>query len=317
MLNQIIKDYGSHQTVLGLTSIGRDGEARDLVTRTHKPGIFVKKDTLIATAEGLLKYCDVTKEILANTEFPTPLGNVILLRALSDGNVELAGPSINRQLGQLRYLFGDFGADKVIIDGALSRKSLCSRAVADSVILCCGASFDKSMDKTLAETKFIYEILTAAKSDYDDFIAYIKSKKENRRFILYTSRGDYILPAQNSELWELLKHPEDRKIIAVYVEGALSDLLIKPIVMSGVSLRQMQFILQDSSKMMLSKAMYEKLLRKGAEIRVMDTIPVLAIAINPYSACGEAFPKDDFYKKMKTIFTKVPIVDVMEKTYEQ
>ena len=36
--------------VLGLTSIGRDGESTDVVTGTEKPSIFVPAGTLIATA---------------------------------------------------------------------------------------------------------------------------------------------------------------------------------------------------------------------------------------------------------------------------
>ena len=83
---------------LGLTSIGRDGESTDVVTGTEKPGIFVREGTLIATARDMLRLGDVTTEILATTGIPTPLGEVVILRARSAGNVQLAGPSITSQL---------------------------------------------------------------------------------------------------------------------------------------------------------------------------------------------------------------------------
>lgn len=103
-----------------MTSIGRDGESSDLVTGTKKPGIYVHKGTLIATTAGLLKWCDITKEILATTNMSTPMGDVVVLRALSDGNIQLAGPSMNDQLIEISKIFNRFGAGRVLIDGAIS-----------------------------------------------------------------------------------------------------------------------------------------------------------------------------------------------------
>ena len=102
---------------LGLTSIGRDGESTDVVTGTEKPGIFVREGTLIATARDMLRLGDVTTEILETTGIPTPLGEVVILRARSAGNVQLAGPSITSQLREVSRMFFDLGADKSIIDG--------------------------------------------------------------------------------------------------------------------------------------------------------------------------------------------------------
>ena len=76
---------------LGLTSIGRDGESTDVVTGTEKPGIFVREGTLIATAKDMLRLGDTTLEIMETTGIPTPLGEVVIFRARSDGNVQLAG----------------------------------------------------------------------------------------------------------------------------------------------------------------------------------------------------------------------------------
>ena len=63
MLNWLL-EQGRLQGVLGLTSIGRDGESTDVVTGTEKPGIFVREGTLIATAQDMLRLGDITKEIL-------------------------------------------------------------------------------------------------------------------------------------------------------------------------------------------------------------------------------------------------------------
>ena len=143
MLNWLLTSDHLRGT-LGLTSIGRDGESTDVVTGTEKPGIFVKEGTLIATAKDMLRLGDVTKEILMTTGIPTPLGEVVILRARSAGYVQLAGPSITTQLKSVSQSFFELGADRSIIDGALGRKSLGARAVAEGVILCTGASYHMS-----------------------------------------------------------------------------------------------------------------------------------------------------------------------------
>ena len=55
VLNSILSEMGATGKTLGLTSIGRDGESVDVVTQTHKPGIYVRDGTLIATALEMLK----------------------------------------------------------------------------------------------------------------------------------------------------------------------------------------------------------------------------------------------------------------------
>ena len=93
VLNRIIREMADSGCTLGLTSIGRDGESKDLVTGTQKPGIYVREGTLVATAsELILRHCDVTREMLAATGISTPMGDVVILRARSDGNIQLAGP---------------------------------------------------------------------------------------------------------------------------------------------------------------------------------------------------------------------------------
>ena len=41
-MNALIRENGKHGGTLGLTSIGRDGESVDVVTKTHKPGIYAQ-----------------------------------------------------------------------------------------------------------------------------------------------------------------------------------------------------------------------------------------------------------------------------------
>ena len=114
---------------LGLTSVGRDGECTDLVTGTEKPDLYLKKGDLFATARGMLTLCDATLEVVDLTDVMTPLGPVAVFRTLSDGYVQLAGPSAAGQLPPLTRRFQELGAQRVLIDGAAGRKSLAGAGV--------------------------------------------------------------------------------------------------------------------------------------------------------------------------------------------
>lgn len=166
VLNRLISLLEKKEELVpALTSIGRDGETTDIVTGTAKPGIWVRAGTLVATASDLLRYCDVTREILDTTGVHTPLGEVVVFRALSDGVVELAGPSMNDQMEALRDTLAGMGADIVLIDGAISRKSLAAPAVSEAVILCAGASYSPDMDTVVADTAYACGLLMLPKAE--------------------------------------------------------------------------------------------------------------------------------------------------------
>lgn len=227
MLNWLLSHTGRQQ-ILGLTSIGRDGESTDVVTGTEKPSIFVPAGTLIATAKDMIRLGDVTKEILVTTGIPTPLGEVIILRARSDGYVQLAGPSITTQLREVSRIFFELGATQSIIDGALGRKSLGARNVADGIVLCTGASYHMNMDKVIEDTANFCRLMDLPKAE--------------------------TLPPEAAEGLEkcLKEHGE------AYIPGALTDTMVIPLLRSGL-LRKSRLVVADPSKVLLKPDTLDKL----------------------------------------------------------
>ena len=105
-LNHIITAWqdSAQSRPLALTSIGRDGETEDILNGSAKPRIYVTTGTLIASAEGALQRSDALLEILELSNIRTALGEVIVCRALSDGYVELAGPSVAEEISTIGNL---------------------------------------------------------------------------------------------------------------------------------------------------------------------------------------------------------------------
>lgn len=310
-LNQIIRSCGSHRQVLALTSIGRDGESKDLVTGTKKPGIYVPEGTLIATASDLiLRHCDLTREILDTTGISTPMGDVVIFRARSDGAVQLAGPSMTAQLARLREDFFRLGADKVLIDGALSRKTLCSRSVTEATILCTGASYHKNLQTVVDDTAFQCQLLTLPEVHDSQIQSYVNSLEDFRGTILFGDGLPYPLPAGVS-LEDGLRRPEAAGVHTVFFGGALSDFSMKPLLMSSAKLQDLRFIVRDSSKLLLNRDTYEKMLRRSITLQVLDSVNLAAVTINPFSAYGYSCPKEELLARMEAKIS-LPVINVME-----
>jgi hypothetical protein len=94
------------------------------------------------------------------------LGEVVILRAQSDGAIQVAGASTTFQTLHLKERFAMLGANRLIIDGAMSRKSLGSASLADGVILASGASQSPKIHIAVAETVHAAELLNLPELDY-------------------------------------------------------------------------------------------------------------------------------------------------------
>lgn len=278
VLNRILRE--SRGRVLGLTSIGRDGESTDVVTGTEKPGIFVPEGTLFATAKDMLSLCDVTQEILSTTGVPTPLGEVVLVRARSAGNVQLAGPSITSQLKTVSDLFFSFGAEQTIIDGALGRKSLGARAVAEGVILCTGASYDRRMEKVVSDTANVFRVMNLKKAET-------------------------VPAASDKTLAEVLKTSPE-----ALIPGALTDAAVVPLLKNGV-LRNARLVVRDPSKVLLSPDTLDKFTIRNVSLETVEAAKTLCVTVNPVSAYGWTFDAEAFRNAMQAA-VDVPVINVKE-----
>ncbi len=290
-LNALIQGAGARGVSLALTSIGRDGEREDLITGTNKPPIYLTGGTLFATARGLLPKCDATAEILDMTGIHTPLGEVAILRALSDGFVELAGPSMTEQIVSLTEKLKIFGAEKVLIDGALFRRSLCAPEAAEAVILSTGASYGPDMEKTAADTAFVAELLTLPESGPWPHMA-------GRRF----ARGD---------LYDDLPAALEGQGEALYVSGAFTDAMASQLLRRKAIPREVN--VEDGTRLLLSRESYEKLRTRGVAFRVRRQNKLIAVTVNPFSAYGAPYDPAAFQRLVESR-VNVPVVNVFEES---
>jgi len=339
-LGGILRNCPDGETI-ALTSIGRDGEKEDVLTGAPKPAICIRKGSVYATAEDLLPLCEAESETLARTGIFTPLGEVILLKALGGGNVELAGPSMVAQLVRLSRMFREHGADRVIFDGAMGRKSLCSRSLTEAAVLCTGAACGDSADGVVAETAHVCRLLTTPEDR--DVAAEIGAdcsrtcstdcsrdcssagasprpaictfprggvssnlKKVASKYVLLGSeKRSY---PEGADLTAALKGDGNTRIL--YIEGAVTDRVISPLLRMKLP-DGFTIAARDASKLLLSADSARKMSLRGMRLKVLEGIRLAAVTVNPYSAFGACFDKTEFIENMAAA-VKVPVINVMD-----
>lgn len=310
-LNHLIKETRGKLT-LGLTSIGRDGEDTDRVTFTPKPRIYVESGSILATSKECLLKGDTTLEILKTTGIHTPMGEVIIARCLSDGYVELGGPSRNTDISHVCEEMKSLGCDLVMVDGALSRKTLASPAITEATVLATGATISRSMPTAVEKTAHTYQLLSTPIVEDE------KLRELSRQLILkhkvsiidseYKSRTVHTMTAleASKEVSEALQ--EDSQYLVI--QGILGDKFVDELIKYTNLYKQLTFIVQDGTKLFLNRENLMKLNKSGAQIRTLDQINIIGLTANPTSPQGYSFDSFKFRSRLKEALG-IPIYDVL------
>lgn len=317
-LNEMIDQAREINVSLGITSIGRDGESRDLVTDTEKPRIFIYAGTIIATAEKLLNRSDLKYEVLEVLDQNTILGKIVLIRAVRDGFVDVSGPFTNSGIKNACEKMLKWGANLVIVDGALDRKTSASPAITDGTILSTGAALSRDLNKVIKDTSFKMRIL--ALSEFEDS-RYREIAKlmidDNKLCIIEDDLNTIVLDVATAlNSGKKLSSMLSEKSEVIVIPGSLTGSLINDIA-SHSSLRDVKLVVKDSTKIFLTESEWLSIMSKKIDVVVMDKINLLAVTVNPLSPKGYFFESDKLIKGLSKHHRSIPIIDVlMEDNYE-
>lgn len=156
-LNFLLNHLPPHYCV-AVTSIGLDGESQDQVTNTKKPEITLREGMLFATSEKHYLCRKMVSEIIDVSQERTALGRLVTAEVKQTGKVILSGPgssqSVRRWMDEIEKK-----TDLILVDGALSRKSLASPTVSQSMILSTGAAYSANIDRLVRDTAYLVELI--------------------------------------------------------------------------------------------------------------------------------------------------------------
>jgi hypothetical protein len=303
-LAAILREQAQAQRLVGVTSIGRDGEEHDVIdARIDKPRVLLAQGSLVATTGALLRSSGVAHERLVKTGVRTPLGEVVLARLSEAGTVEVAGPSAASDLRAVADAMLELGAQQVLIDGAIDRRAASSPDVADGLVMATGAILSQDI-----------EAVVKATSEAVDLIHLPLSAPADERGAVMLDRHA-VLNAELDQVAKLLReHPGTDTFV---VDGALSERFLEALLAARAERagRELRIVAGDPTKVFLSARGPRWYARQGVSIEVLRTIELKAITVNPVAPQSHRFDSRMLRELIEAAVVDVPVLDVLDVDY--
>ena len=299
-----------------MTSVGRDGEERDVIdSRIEKPRVVL--------SAGEPRRHD--RRAAARQRHPTraaraarrahALGRVLLARLEGAGAIEVAGPSAAADVRAVSDAMLAQGAEQVLIDGAIDRRAASSPAVADGLIIATGAVLDHDIDEVVLQTRDAVELVRLASVDEATQTPgrALRELAEGGRSMLVGEDLEpaalpprFLLSADSEQVAQLLdENPSARWLI---VAGALPERFLRGLLHPvRKRRRQLVIVVADPTKVFLWKRGPEWYRRQGVVLRTLDRIALEAITVNPVAPQSHRFDSEQLRGLLAQAIPDVPI----------
>jgi len=306
-LNYILKRLDDEGKIPALTSIGIDGESIDQVTSTKKPEIELSENSIFVTSEMHYSQKKLDAEILDISKLKTSLGRLVTARAKSKGKVIFSGPPDTFWLKNVIGELSGYKPDIVIVDGALSRKSLGSPSVTDSMILTTGAALSANLKSLVKQTSYLYSLtqLPQYKSEKSEDL--LMCKNGLKAIGKHGEIHDLDIPSVF-----LLDKNIDRLFDygnKIFVSGVVNDKVLDVLRMQKKA-EGTEIIVKDFTRIFAGAQSYNAFVERGGSIKVLLKTNLLAVCVNPLAPNGFLFDSDRLQKKISESIGGLPVYDI-------
>lgn len=298
-----IKDTGNR---IAVTSVGLDGERSDQLTVTHKPDITLHEGMVFVTSEKHFRQVKLQAEILDITSQYSATGRLVIAEAKTSGKVILSGPSNTKWLKEIIDRMPLYGVHTTLIDGALSRTSTASPAVAEAMILATGAAVSASVEEVVKKTAYAVTLI-----NLPVFGSPLNDKLQTLENGIYTIVGDEI---SNTQIRSAILPDNQKESFAnaniIYASGAVTSRLLDTLRVQK-NIADITLVVQDFTRIFATQLSYSAFVAKGGRIRVLKKTNLLAMCVNPVSPQGYTLDAGllcDMLQQ-KTI---IPVYDIMQ-----
>jgi len=321
-LAALLEELHAAGRLLGVTSVGRDGEERDVIdSRIEKPRVMLSAGDLVATTDGLLSASAIAHNVLENTGVRTPLGPVLIARLRDGGAIEVAGPSAAADIRAVSDAMLGHGAEQVLIDGAIDRRAASSPDVSDGLLMSTGAilsaDIEEVVQRTAAAVALVRLPLVAASSLEGARLRELAAEASGAGLLVDEDLRPHPLPAR----FFLTAEPpvidsflgEGVAARWLLVAGALPEAFLTGL-MSFVRRvgRGLTVVVSDPTKVFLSERGVDFYSRAGISIQALSPIDLRALTVNPVAPQSHSFDSQELRALLRDAIADVPILDVLD-----
>lgn len=312
-LGAILRELDQRGVTVGVTSVGRDGEAHDAIdAQIEKPAVRLAAGSLVASTDALLRASGIAIELLADTGVRTPLGRVLIARMRDAGAVEVAGPSAARDARAVADAMLEHGAELVLIDGAIDRRAASSPAVCDALVMSTGAVLSEQIEDVVEQTRHAVELVRLSELEDGPLRALAAGgpatlllDAEGREPVALPPR--FALTSSVEEVTSLLRaNPAASHLV---LAGALCEPFLQ-VLLTAARGRELTLVVADSTKVFLADRALDWYQRQGLSIRVLAPIRLCAITVNPVAPRLHSFASAQLCELIEAAVPGVPVLDV-------
>ena len=325
-LAALLRELEADGRRVGVTSVGRDGEEHDVIdSRIEKPRVRLPAGSIVATTDGLLQASGIPHELLEETGMRTPLGRVLIARLRETGAIEVAGPSAAREVRAVSDAMLGYGAEQVLIDGAIDRRAASSPDVADGLLMSTGAVLSEDIHSVVAQTKDAVELVRLPtleeRSRTGRSLRALAGADGPRTSMLVGEQGEAVALAPRFALSSdaaqialaLDASPTARWLI---VAGALPDRFLRELLRATSRRdRELTLVVADATRVFLAERGVSWYRRQGIHIQALRALELRALTVNPLAPSSHSFDSARLRGLLAEAIAEVPIFDVLHPEY--
>ena len=315
--NYVLQRLPLENKRIAVSSIGIDGETTDQVTKTAKPEIFLREGVYFGTSEKHYLMKRLSAELLEITNENTSLGNIIIGKALTPGKILLSGPSSTNGLRRWMDEMNKYDVDLTIIDGALSRMSLASPAVSESMILATGAAYSANINTLVQKTAFVVQMINLDLTSEDNRETFNDIKNGVWAIDADTDidsdsdimKGRRLVDLKVASSLSININTDGlKKCKTLFVSGALTDNFINHIRQNKI-FNETEIVVRDFTKIFLTPMTYNSFVNGRRKITVLQKSKLIAVCVNPTSPNGIVLDSEKLCKTLSEAI-KLPVYDL-------
>jgi hypothetical protein len=305
-IGRLLQETAALGRPVGVLSTGMDGERRDAVFGHAKPPVVVREGMWVACAAAGLASGSAEFEVVAGTGVTTPFGEVQIARATRGGGVTLIGPRTVTQLGRVVRALRAAGADFVLVDGSIDRRSVAGGATTEATILVVGAAWSRDLSAVVAEARRVLTLLCLPRAGR-------MSAPWPERPDVLTHDGRRI----DAGLETALGHERALAAVArreeatvVRCPGAAAGALLSALVEKR-TVEGLRLVVENGARVFATEKEIERFVGAGGRLEARTPIHVAGVALNPYSPEGFWLPAHELRERLEALVPDLPVFDAI------
>ena len=289
-------------------STGIDGEKEDAIFLKPKPAVQLYAGNIFCCDANALNDLGSKVEILASIDEPGR--ELFIARSLGMVKSMITGPATVKAQSILAKRMLALGADKVLVDGSLDRKSIALSPKIDAIALVLGASFGNFQELEL-ELKRLSWLKNMSLYNTDARSFAILEPAEELMFFSGKLWQDSGCASLNIESQKLIKAAKSQKELqGIYVPGSIT----------AKSLNNLYAMLPDKAALLLVrhpdclKLNLHQLMEldQRYQLKCLTEFKIRGYAINSEAIGHQSKDADHFRSKLRTAFPQLDLIDIME-----